>query len=872
MFADLLGKTVPLLPGRFLVVPFKQTERVSFIQPLRAYIASAFAEDPDQYIDDLRALDEYRAAIATPDLHDESANQHLRYYAQLNFLSGKFIMDDDHIRIAFTWASALGKDKEFTSSYNVGFEKASVLFNLAALYSQIAGSVSLTSEESYKKAAAYFQQAAGVYAMIVENLPLWNIAGSSSIQLSALSQLMLAQGQEVFFEKALAGKMKDASLAKLALQASLFYNAAFDGASQTQVFDKAWSSYMQVKMLHLKAIAHYHKAMDSLGSGKYGEQIAWLQAALALSKKALDANVMKSVTLASLPSDIKATQTLIEKSLLQANKDNDVIYMEIVPRAETLTAIAPARMVNPTPMPDTASLLKIIEKPLFKHLVPFEIHQAASEYAAKKDAIAKDVHDKLTESISIAFSTLASLNLPGAIEALEQPIGLPESVIRRSDEVRALGGEKGLESSFKTINTLSKRCWDIIKDTMEVLDKEAAEDQSLHIQFGAKWTRATSGSLADNLRDAEKRFRKKLQDADNSNRLVQTKMESQGHLIANLGLTRSELEASVPASTSGTTLALKDPNLRQLKTLLEQLNASIKQRNDLIAKTKADVHNDDITPKLLEGAANGALFDKTAALTDQLKKYDETNNQVKEIISQQEQLLNSIVNCNKKFVESRQTNELIRDRENALQSLENGYKAFKEISANLDEGVRFYNDMEASLGKYLSSCRDFTLARDIEKKDMISQIQLGVASMHFADGPGQSLSSQNTSNPYTPNAPPTGSTLPSAYPSLQRPALFPASTQSAMPIPGTWNSTQPLQYGQAQPGYGVAQPSNYTYGQANPSFQPGTWNPAQPLQYGQQPLQYGQQPSQSPATGTYPGQYNYGRYPQSPQPPPHPPR
>ncbi|KAH6591094.1 hypothetical protein BASA50_009095 [Batrachochytrium salamandrivorans] len=867
MFSMQLGRASPLLPGRFLAVPFKQTERVSFAQPLRAYIASAFAEDPDQYINDLQALDTFRAAIASPDQHDESANQHLKYYAHLHFLAGKFVMDDEHIRIAFTWASALGKDHEFTSSYNIGFEKASVLFNLAALYSQLAGNVNLTSDDTFKRAASYFQQAAGVFTMIVESLSIWNISGSSAVQLNSLSQLMLAQGQEVFFEKALAGKMKDATLAKLAQQASVFYAAAFEGASKTQVFDKAWNSYMQVKLLHWKSVSHYHRALEALGSGKYGEQIAWINAALAWSKSANDGGLMKNITLAKVSADVKAMQSILEKALQQANKDNDLIYMENIPRTESLVAIVPARMVNPTPFPDTGALMKIIEKPLFQHLVSFEIHQAASEYASKKDAISKEINDRLTEATSIAFRqvtcacTLASINLPGSIEALEQPIGLPESVLRRSEEVRSLGGAQGLESTLYTVQSLSKRSWEILRDAMEMLDTEAAGDQSLQLQFGSKWSRATSASLGQNLRDAEQRFRKKLQDADNSNRVVWSKMETHAHLIANLSLARSELEASVPASTAATTLALRDPNLIQLKGFLDQINASVKLRVELVAKVKETVKNDDIVPRLLESAANGAVFDKSAVFAEQLKLYTTFDEQASNIISQQETLLGSIVSCNKIFTESRQTSELIRNRENALQSLGDGYKAFKEITSNLDEGVKFYNDMEHSLSKLRASCRDFTLARDIEKKDMLSQIQQNVINMRFSDAPGSSPSGPPTSSPYAASAPTFGQLGPASYANQPMPAP---------PLPGTWNPAQSLQYGQIQQGYSNPQPPNYASMPNNAAQPTGVWNSGQPLQYGQSAQQQPPHPPQpSPASASaYPGGAQYGVY----QPQSHPPQ
>eukprot|EP00842_Homolaphlyctis_polyrhiza_P001225 jgi/Hompol1/2102/HPOL_002823-RA len=830
-----------------MVVPFKDTEHLSFKGPLKAYIASAFAEDPSQYADDLAALDAARLQIQSPQDHDESALAHLRYFGHLQLLAGKFVIDENHIQIAFTWGSALNKDKDYSkkheistlarntvfspTSYSVGFEKASVLFNLAAIYSHLAAQVPLSTDDTFKRAASYFQQSAGVFAYIVENISGWGIGTGSAMQLNSLSQLMLGEAQEIFFLKAQAGNMKDATLAKLAAQTSVFYSSAYDYAIQTQVFDKSWLNFFHTKVHQWKATADYHKSLELFAAGKYGEQIAWLDAALIASKKANEPSLLKHVALPKVQADVKALQTMIEKALVQANKDNDVIYMEIVPRPESLAPISPAKMVAPTPFPDSASLSKIVGKALFMHLVPFEVHQAASEYIAKKDTLVNNTNAKLTEATSIAFTTLASINLPGAIQALEQPIGLPESLVRRSEEVRSLGGSQALNSTWDTLMSLSNKSWSILKEAMEYLDRESAEDQSLHVQFGSRWTRATSTSLSQNLREGEQKLRKKLQDADNANRIVRTKMDSQLHLIESISVSRETLEASIPASKVESTLALKDPNVKQLRVLLDRINANIKRRTEILARLKEVAAADDIVPRLLDDAVKGTALNKAAVFDAQLKIYEPLTAESNDLIAQQDSLLQDIVKCNKAFMESRQANELIRQRENALQSLENGYKAFKEIMTNLDEGIKFYSDIEGPLNKFLGNCKDFAMARDIEKRDMVAQIQNNIASLRFTDGAAVA----------SPAGAPPASSLPP-------PQTFQPTAPHAY---GTWQQGQPLQYGAPQGAYG-AMPQ-------------GQYGVAPPTQYGVAPV--GSQPiyNMPPPGSVSQGYYAPGAYPSQPQ-------
>jgi programmed cell death 6-interacting protein len=56
----------------------------------------------------------------------------------------------------FTWSNAFGV-RDNVSTHNMGFEKASVLFNLGAIYSRLGVNCGTKTDEAIKKAAVYFQ-------------------------------------------------------------------------------------------------------------------------------------------------------------------------------------------------------------------------------------------------------------------------------------------------------------------------------------------------------------------------------------------------------------------------------------------------------------------------------------------------------------------------------------------------------------------------------------------------------------------------------------------------------------------------------------------------------------------------------------------
>lgn len=120
------------------------------------------------------------------------------------------------------------------SSYGINFEKASILFNLAAAYSQRGHQQNLKTTEGVKFAFNFFQLAAGAFAMLKENVPVWfpTVISTdlSPATLASLESLMLAQAQECFLLKAIVDKKSPSVISKLAAQAGDLYDQAYDAA------------------------------------------------------------------------------------------------------------------------------------------------------------------------------------------------------------------------------------------------------------------------------------------------------------------------------------------------------------------------------------------------------------------------------------------------------------------------------------------------------------------------------------------------------------------------------------------------------------------------------------------------------------------
>ena len=134
---------------------------------------------------------------------------------------------------------ALGYNTEQPiSQNNLKYELSNVLYNLAALYSQLAVSVNRSSPDGLKSAANYFCLSAGVLSHIKDKvlpeLRAEPVEDMDIATLESLQELLLAQAQECFWQKAVMDGYKDASIAKLAARVSDLYNTAGEWAIKSE--------------------------------------------------------------------------------------------------------------------------------------------------------------------------------------------------------------------------------------------------------------------------------------------------------------------------------------------------------------------------------------------------------------------------------------------------------------------------------------------------------------------------------------------------------------------------------------------------------------------------------------------------------------
>jgi hypothetical protein len=133
-------------------------------------------------------------------------------------------------------------------------------------------------------------------------------------------------------------------------------------------------------------------------------------------------------------------------------------------------------------------------------------------------------------------STLQSLNLPGALQAVERPLGLPPSLLGIAQDVRRERGAERVRKLLDSIATLRSRTDASLNEVLDLLDQEAEEDETIRARHSsAQWRRPLSHEVNGQLIEQVELYRKTLQAAGESDAIVRQKWDMWEEKIEILG-------------------------------------------------------------------------------------------------------------------------------------------------------------------------------------------------------------------------------------------------------------------------------------------------------------------------------------------------
>jgi len=831
-----------------LSIPLKKTNDIDITKPLKTLISSTFstADQPQDYTEAISELQKLRnVATKNPDRSEASLEAMYKYYDQLVALEVKIPASE--VQIPFKWKDAFDKGSIFGGRISLtvsslGYEKVCVLFNIAALSTQIAETQNLDSEEGLQKANKKLQSAAGILTALkdrvvglIEQEPTPDLEPEC---LGVLASLALAQAQELVVQKALKDSMKDNIIAKLAGHADDLFAEVMKVMQKESVrtlWDKDWLAMVSGKQALYNGLSQYHQSKVCNAAKNIGEEISRLQYSLELFQACQARSGMPG--LGGCSDWVKRAT----RALTDAKKDNDFIYHERIPDVKVLTAIGRAAVVKPTALPDKF----LPDTPsLFSALMPVHIHQAMAAYEVRKQEVVGKELNRLKEGTNMLNEILNSMNLPAALEDTTGG-GVPSSLKEKSSAVMEAGGVEELERLVRELPDLLQRNTDLLTEAERMLREEAESDSTLRAQHGARWSRTPSDKLTGTFTANATKYRTIINNATQADAVVKEKLSTHMQGMRALAGGESVLAQHLPSGAGGS----GGSSTSRLKELMEEVETLKAERAVMESELKGT--NPDMKTVFLQAAANGTLNEPVLSVQSLGRSFGPLQAQVGESVTRQEKIIAEVQDLYQPFIQERGGEG--GARETALKSIASAYDAFMELKGNLQEGTKFYNDLTQLLVTFQSKVSDFCFARKTEKEELLKDLSSSLSSMSL-DPPPAAPAHHDPARPPRKNDPPArpphpptlSSTDSSAPASTPQPAAAPnpyAGAPGPLPYPVSGGG-MPLPYQPYTPLPGGYNP--YAYG--NPPAQPGYPGqaPAYPPQQGYYQPPYGAPPQGYP--------------------------
>lgn len=364
---------------------------------------------------------------------------------------------------------------------------------------------------------------------------------------------------------------------------------------------------------------------------------------------------------------------------------------------------------------------------LFTQLVPFAVHVAVTLYEERRDRLVNNniiaELDNLTEQV---HTVLSSLNLPGSLQASEKPLGLPQPLVDHAEEIRQADAINRLQRGFADIEQLRNSDRAVFEEGKALLTAEEDEDNRMRRKHGtARWTRPESrtdnggAKLWKQAAEIEGYFAS----STSSDGIVRERFNEVYDLLALLaGPDRGLLDYVPNSRRVETSEAIKSAlgKLRSAYNDVLRLDSRRRKRAEALKeKAKADDIKKDILP---EAARLERTYPTTAIVPTHFadffdkrldSMYEVDMEMLQKEAADQEKVLAEVQRANRE-VEAQKRNggdKGSKEREKALQRLDNAYIKSKDIVKNVEVGRKFYNDLSRIVGQFRDHARGWVNER-----------------------------------------------------------------------------------------------------------------------------------------------------------------
>ncbi|KAI4891923.1 hypothetical protein NFI96_021899, partial [Prochilodus magdalenae] len=683
-------EAVPRMPMIWL--DLKEAGEFEFSTAVKQFILKNYGEDPDNYNEQLKKLEQLRQSAVNVTRDFEGCSTLRKYFGQLHYLQSRVPLGPgQEAAVPISWTEIFS-GKTVTHD-DISYEQACILYNLGELLDS-----SITAEhwqlcvDGMKVSCTHFQCSAGAFSYLRDHFS-HNYSVDMSHQILNLNiNLMLGQAQECLLEKSMLDNRKSFLVARISAQVVDYYKEACralensDTASMLGKIQKDWKKLVQMKIYYFAAIAHLHMGKQA----EEQQKLAGIHSSLATSTR------------------IKHPRWL-SKLAMKGRHPYSVQDPPAVQYHYERAPLVKALPVNPTDPSVTGP-------DIFSKLVPMAAHEASSLYSEEKAKLLRDVMTKIDSRNETLEQFMDSLNLdPNSVDNMDMYSNIPSVLMEKCAALSVRPDT--VKSLIQSMQVLSGVFTDVeasLKEIRSVLDEDEAGERKLEEAAGKQAVPAQPSVLAELRRDLEKYL-----EAHEKASFTNTELHRAMNLhISNLRLLGGPLDTLREALPKPQLTEDEVAGLQCMKRILSKVQEMKDQRSSLEKQLRDLIHQDDITSVLVttERADMKRLFE------EQLKKYEQVKVYIDQNLAAQENILKALTEANVQYATVRKgLAETEHKWSSMVQMLVASYEAYEDLMKKSQEGKEFYEDLEGKASRLLERAKTVCRTREEERQAILEK-------------------------------------------------------------------------------------------------------------------------------------------------------
>lgn len=723
---------------RMIALPLKEAEECDWTQPLQKFLGKSYGSYAD-FSEEIAAFNKLRSDITGISPDKLGKDTLFRYYGQLELLDLRFpIGIAGGVQTTFSWSNALDHSDQ-VSQHALAFEKASVLFNMAAVLSHIG---CVQTDADLKVAYATFQCSAGILHFISENFLHAPSSDLFTDTVNGFKSLMIAQAQEVFVIRLLTessgANVKHSLIAKLSKGCSAMYGTAHETLSKAEEngTDPEFSEFALLKENYYRSVSFFHLGYQFKDTTKYGSAIACMKQAQEALKDYRQFGGYEGIN-KRMSDSVKLQLDLLKSEIAILEKENDYIYHDIIPQqAPDVKAMEAAK---PIPL-DQQDFSSVVGKDLFQKVVPLSVHEQSSMYS---EEMAKKVRFQM-EQINEAEDDLKAfydyLKLPISLDEAAALIHYDAGSNRIDPKLVAMAEEVSADTSREKVQSLKDlraSVYQTLQKCESLLQQEESQYEKSRATYRDKWAQQPSYAAGATYKEELTKVKKSLVEAAGSDSKTLLLIEPYGPELQLLGKGSKSADFlrvfGEKTSTQETSLLdiddeateKADKNVAKARAKIRQMALLTKERMNTFKDMKEKTHQDDITQVLVlsKNASSTEVFAK------ELEKYSPYEERIESASEKQESLkyelkvLMSDILSNPTVKANREARDGLTTSSSSLSDkYTKAYNAWMSYCVGLDYGLDFYNRLQRSVEMLHMNIEAFTRTRKSEGTSLVHQI------------------------------------------------------------------------------------------------------------------------------------------------------